>query len=148
MSGEYRGRQMVRDIGKCIYCYKQGPDVKLTREHIVPYSLGSDVYLKNASCSSCAKITRDIETHVARNIFGHMRIHTGIQTRNPEQRPEKLPLKVIRRGIQSRVELPINDHPFFLILPVWDEPGFLQRAPLGDVFPNLHWNVWYHIPET
>src|ERR1700736_1770420 len=107
----YHGRQMVRHIGRCIYCSAHGPDIKLRREHIIPYSLDADTYLKDASCGDCAKITRDFETHVARNIYGHLRIHTGVQTRNPEERPTDLPTKIIRNQTQITMSLPISDHP-------------------------------------
>jgi hypothetical protein len=145
----YRGRQMLRDVGECIYCGRKPPEAKLRREHIIPFSLGSDIYLKNASYTECAKITRDIEQHVARNVYGHMRVHTGIQTRNPQDRPSKLPIRVIRLGVESRLELPINDHPFFLILPVWRIPGILRRAdPLSNMFEGLRWNAYYYIPDN
>jgi 5-methylcytosine-specific restriction endonuclease McrA len=74
---EYRRRTMARHIGRCIYCGACGDDAKLTDEHIVAYSLGSDVYLKEASCFPCADITKRFEQHVARAIFGHHRIHKG-----------------------------------------------------------------------
>ncbi len=67
---------MVRDVGKCIYCGKTPAQFVLTKEHIVPHSLGGDAYLKRASCAKCQEITRDLEFHVARNIFGHFRIHS------------------------------------------------------------------------
>jgi len=140
---------MARDVGRCIYCGAHGPGVKLQREHIIPYSLGSDTYLKNASCPCCAKITRDIETHVARNIYGHLRIHIGVQTRHPEQRPQKLPIRIVHRGLESRVELPINQHPFFLVLPAWRIPTILDRhAALSSQFEEFHSKIFSYVPDT
>src|SRR5271167_1309452 len=129
MAIDLRNKGMVGEIGRCIYCGAHGPGVELTDEHVVPYSLGSNAYLKDASCRDCADITKKFEQHVARNIYGHLRIHLGIQTRHVRERPTELPVRVIKEGVESHVVLPINEHPFFLILPVWDTPGMLRAEP-------------------
>jgi hypothetical protein len=141
-----RGKGMVGEVGRCIYCGAHGPGVKLTKEHIVPFSLGSDAYLKDASCLPCAAITRDFETHVARNIYGHLRIHQGIGTRHLEQRPKRLPLTVSVNGETSEITLPIDKHPFFLILPVWHSPGFFRGEPPNSGFSGLWHLVYPRVP--
>lgn len=78
MAIDLRNKGMVGEVGRCIYCGAHGSGVKLTKEHVIPYSLGSDAYLKDASCPDCAAITKAFEQHVARNIYGHLRIHLGI----------------------------------------------------------------------
>jgi 5-methylcytosine-specific restriction endonuclease McrA len=55
----------------CIYCGKNG--VPLTDEHIVPFSLGGQHILQNASCLECADITKKFEQDVARELWGDAR---------------------------------------------------------------------------
>ncbi len=109
MAIDHRGKGIVGTVGRCIYCGARGPGVKLTKEHIVPYVLGSDTYLKDASCQACAAVTRSFEQHVARNIYGHLRIHLNIQTRHVHERPTELPVRVIREGVESRVALAVTN---------------------------------------
>jgi HNH endonuclease len=47
-----RGPVQFTSKGACIYCGTTG--VKLTDEHIVPYSLGGSHVLRDASCLQCA----------------------------------------------------------------------------------------------
>jgi hypothetical protein len=148
MSTTYHGRNMVRHVGRCIYCYAGPEQVKLTDEHIVPFSLGADNYLKEASCPDCQEITRDFETHLARNVFGQLRIHIGVQTRHPEQRPTALPTHVIRAGKEQRVLLPIADHPNFLVMPIWDTPGAIRGEPPQKSYTGLVANIYHHVPPN
>jgi hypothetical protein len=145
---EYRGRTMVRQIGCCIYCGVSNKGIKLTDEHIVPHSLGADAYLKDASCIPCANITKRFELHVARNIFGHHRIHKGVQTSHPEERPSELPARVLIRGVDHRKDLSIRDHPYFLAMPVWDQPGILRGLRPSVDFDGLSAHLYYHIPDS
>jgi hypothetical protein len=145
---EYRGRTMARQIGRCIYCDVSGEDVKLYEEHVVPFSLDADVYLKEASCLACADITKKFEQHVARAIFGHHRIHKGIQTRHPKDRPSELPTRVLVRGIEHRLDFSIQDHPYFLAMPIWDQPGILRGLRPSADFDRLSAHLYYHIPDN
>jgi len=142
------GRKNLRTIGRCIYCGKDGSATKLTEEHIIPFSLGADQYLKDASCLACADITKKFELHVARNIFGHHRIHQNIQTRHPKDRPNELRTRVIKDGIENAYDLPIEDHPYFLPIPVWDRPGIIRNVPPSKEFSGLASHLYNHIPEN
>ncbi len=138
----------VGDIGRCIYCGAHGSGVKLTKEHIIPLSLGCSAYLKNASCVACAKITRDFETHVARNIYGHLRILQGVETRHSKERPSELPIILTINGAASEIALPVDKHPFFLILPTWKLAGFFRGEPPNSGFSGLSHHSFYHIPDN
>jgi hypothetical protein len=140
---------MVRHVGRCIYCGVGRDDqVNLTNEHIVPFSLGADSYLKEASCPACQNITRDFETHLARNVFGELRIHIGVQTRNPKERPTELPTHVVRGTREQRISMPIKDRPNFLVMPVWDTPGILRGEQPHSGFTGLAAHMFYYIPPT
>lgn len=63
----------------CIYCNTQtGP---LTREHIIPYSLGGNIVLPKASCAEHAALTSELEREVARDTYGVHRAHEGAPSR-------------------------------------------------------------------
>ena len=111
-------------IGYCIYCGSTETD--LSREHIVPLSLGGNHVLGNASCRDCAKITQQFEQFCARTIMGPFRVRTGAPTRNPEQRPSELPLGLIDSdGTKREIEIPADKHPATLMLPVFAKPRLL-----------------------
>jgi hypothetical protein len=139
---------MARQIGRCIYCGTFGEDIKLTEEHVIPYSLDADVYLKDASCLTCADITKGFEQHLARTIFGHHRIHKGVQTRHPKDRPSELPARVLIRGIEHRKHLLIEDHPYFLAMPIWDQPGILRGLLPNLKFDGLSAHLYYNVPDN
>lgn len=63
------GRGLFNTSEKCIYCFKSG--CTLTREHIVPYFLGGELVLQNASCNECSNITSAFETALSRESFAH-----------------------------------------------------------------------------
>lgn len=145
---EYHGRVMAADIGECIYCRRKPPEVSLTEEHTIPFAMGTDVYLANASCEDCAALTSRDERHFARNFFGHLRIHGNIQTRRPSKRPSTLPVWVTRAGIEYEKHLAVQDHPFFVKLPIWAAPASLfGRSNLAG-FPNLHWTQYHWLPSN
>lgn len=144
----HKGRKIVRTIGKCIYCGRTADEIKLTEEHIIPYSLGADSVLKDASCTECAKITKSFELHVARNVYGQHRIHADIQTRHPEQRPCVLPLRIIQGGVEIRRDLPIQDHAYFLALPVWESPGVFRGIEPKFEFDGLTSHLYYWVPPN
>jgi hypothetical protein len=58
------GHTKIASRGLCIYCGKR--DVRLTDEHVVPFSLGGHHILEAASCLTCADITKKFEQDVAR----------------------------------------------------------------------------------
>ena len=145
---EYHGRVKLADVGECIYCRRKPPEVTLTDEHTIPFAMGTDVYLANASCGDCAKITSKIEQHFARNFFGHLRIHSKVQTRRPKDRPDMLSVWVTRAGIEYEKKLPIQDHPFFVKLPIWVAPGFLFGRQYQGAFHQLMWNQYHWLPPN
>jgi HNH endonuclease len=79
-----RGPAHFKSKGACIYCGMT--DVKLTDEHIVPYSLGGSHVLRDASCVRCANITKKFEQRVARDLWGDARISFNAPTRRKRER--------------------------------------------------------------
>ncbi len=131
-------------IGNCIYCGAGGPD--LSREHIVPLSLGGNHVLGKASCSDCAKITLQFEQFCARTILGPFRVRTGAPTRHPEQRPSQLPLGLINPdGTKRVIEITADKHPATLMLPVFAKPRLLlvPGEPRRETFI-----MWIALPDS
>ena len=86
--------QKFSPVGECIYCGARGSEVELTDEHIVPYSLGGNVQLLQASCKPCARITGALEGYVGRKVLWDFRVHAKIPTRRPSERPDVLPARI------------------------------------------------------
>jgi len=144
---EFRHRK-VMSFGQCIYCGKRSSEVTLTDEHIVPYSLGGTNVLQKASCRGCASITSGLELHLARNIFGHHRVHANVATRNRKNRPSVLP-STFQIGATSpqKLEFPIKDHPYFTMLPVWGLPGMLTGATPAADFGTTELHRFEFVPK-
>jgi HNH endonuclease len=82
-------------VGRCIYCGKT--DGKLSREHIVPYSLNGNLVLPEASCERCAKKTQKIEeicTHERYGMLHPLRTKLNLQSRRGRHRHKQLPVLV------------------------------------------------------
>jgi hypothetical protein len=72
---------------KCIYCGLMPPDVKLTKEHIIPDGLGGDLTYVDASCLRCNKKTQAFEGPALRKMFRDVRGMLGIRSR--KKRPKQ-----------------------------------------------------------
>lgn len=70
--------------GACIYC--GATDAPLKDEHIVPYSLGGQHVLRDASCGLCEDITKKFEERVARDLWGQARTSFNAPSRRKKQR--------------------------------------------------------------
>ena len=77
---------------ECIYCGRK--DAKLTREHIVPFGLGGQAVIPEASCKEHAEVTSRFERVVARGMYGIERADANIQSRRPHKVQELLRQKV------------------------------------------------------
>jgi len=134
--------------GRCIYCGSDGGPDGLRDEHIIPFSLGGNTVIKEASCTSCEAITNRGDTHLARQVYHAFRIHSKVQTRNPKQRPTSLPATFVVDGEEAEMNLPIEAHPFSLVLPIWGDAGFLRNATIEEHFPEPLWNSYNFAPDN
>ena len=112
-------------IGHCIYCGTTDPD--LSREHVVPLSLGGNHVLLKASCNQCARTINQFETFCAHTLFGPYRVRGDLPTRRPKERPLQLPLGLVdAEGVPYDVEISPSEHPAALLLPIFAEPRLLM----------------------
>jgi hypothetical protein len=72
------GHTKISSKGVCIYCGRN--DTRRTDEHVVPFSLGGQHVLLDASCA-CADITKRFEQDVAREMWGDARNSFNAPTR-------------------------------------------------------------------
>jgi hypothetical protein len=101
-------------VGQCIYCCTtQG----LTKEHIVPKGLNGTWVLQDARCTTCSRITGDLERVVLRDMLSPIRTALSLRMRRPDQRPSTYP--AVRTGLsgEERIKVPISDYPAILTLP-------------------------------
>lgn len=105
---------------KCIYCGSY--DEKLTREHIIPFSLGGNLVLPAASCEACADVTKRIEQKVAQDTYGIHRAYTLAPSRRKKHRhQETLARKVQVQGVD------FNGNSVTALVPVQELP----RLPMA-----------------
>jgi hypothetical protein len=134
--------------GRCIYCGSDGSKDGLRDEHIIPFSLGGNTEIENASCTDCERRINPVDTHMAQVVFGEYRIHAAVQTRHPKNRPTSLPARFTVGEKEISLDLPIKDHPFSLALPIWGEAGFFRAVPIDDPFPEPLMHIYHYMPPN
>lgn len=125
--------------GFCIYCGVREPEKILTKEHIIPFSLGGTLELPKASCLSCADVTKKIEQYTGRNVFQDVRIEHKFPTRNPKERPVELPLRESFSPTPEAAPIrlvPTKDYPGAVFLVNPEPAGILIGRPL-EVGPKV-----------
>lgn len=108
---------------RCIYC---GTKEDLTREHIVPYGLNGTSVIQAASCPECAKKTSGFERRVLRGPMRAVRVLHGFQSRSKHEGAlQTHTVRVIRDGVQSEIEVPLEEAPIMLYFPEFAPPGIV-----------------------
>jgi len=106
---------------RCIYC---GGGQNLAREHIIPYGLNGTSVIPAASCSKCAKKTSAIERKVLRGPMRAVRVLHGFQSRSKHQGAARTQaVRVVRNGVEDRIELPLGEAPVILFFPQFAPPS-------------------------
>lgn len=110
-------------VNHCIYC---GAEEDLTREHIVPYGLNGTSVIQAASCRECAKKTSVFERKVLRGPMRAVRVLHGFQSRSKHERAlQTQTVRVTRDGVQSEIEVPLEEAPLMLYFPEFAPPGIV-----------------------
>jgi hypothetical protein len=136
----------VKGGGVCIYCGWDGGEDGLTDEHIVPFSLGSNTVLLNASCRECGRVTSYLDGYMANAVFGHLRVHIDVQSRSGH--PDSLSAIIELSEGQRAIDLATKDHPYFLNMPIWRPPGVMLGKQISDGFGiSDHFTYWYVPPN-
>lgn len=133
-------------VGRCIYCGSDGGNDGLRAEHIMPFSLGGETELPEASCAKCEGVTSYLDGYLARSIYYHLRVHTGAPSRSGY--PEALPAAVQLKDGEQKLLLATKDHPYFLNMPVWNTPAILRGKSPSAEFDDPRAHVYWSIPES
>lgn len=102
-----RGSAYYESKGACIYCGATG--VRLTDEHIVPYSLGGSHVIREASCLSCADITKRFEQRAARDLWGDARTSFNAPTRRKRERRSHIVIRDQRQPSKN-LRIPASEY--------------------------------------
>jgi hypothetical protein len=114
-------KMVYEPINRCIYC---GSFIDLTKEHIIPYSLGGKAFLPKASCKECAKITSRIE--LINKEIRNVRSKKNLKSRHPENYPHTQAITVETENGEEVIEIPFDEHPAILSMLEFDSPGYLK----------------------
>lgn len=109
--------------GICIYCGRA--DAPLTDEHVVPYSIGGELVLKDASCRKCAAITSRFELKVMRELWGTARVAFDAPTRRRARRRKEVLTMPPGSGLGSDV-IPTSEYPAGFVFYTMGIAGVLQ----------------------
>jgi hypothetical protein len=108
---------------RCIYC---GAEENLTREHTVPYGLNGTSVIPAASCPECAKKTSAFERKVLRGPMRSVRVLHGFKSRSKyEGAAQTQSVRIVRDGVQSEIEVPLEEAPTMLYFPEFSPPGIV-----------------------
>lgn len=147
IQGENVQGKKVAGFGRCIYCGSDGGAAGLDDEHVLPYSLGGRAVIEDASCKQCGAVTSYLDGYLANRVFKHSRVHSRIQSRSGH--PNALPTEVrLQDGSEATLSLPVDDHPFFVHMPTWGQPGVLLGEMPTEDFGPAKSNVFWFTPAT
>jgi hypothetical protein len=128
-------------VGRCIYCGSTSGE--LTEEHIIPYGLGGELVLADASCSKCATITSQFETEVMRYHLLDVRAYLNLRTRRKSKRPKEFPINRGTEDAPDEINIPIARRPMLMSLPIWNGP-FVPTASVND--KKTHLEGYAYVP--
>ena len=123
--------EKVIDIGQCIYC-RSSED--LSREHVVPKSLGGDLILRNATCGVCKGRIGEYEEKLIRSAFQPIRDTRRIKSYSPLR--QKSAVRVRRHGCIETDSVSVADHPGDITFPSFPPPGLLVGRDRLEPWPS------------
>jgi hypothetical protein len=141
MSDNVQGKRFP-GYGRCIYCGSTGV---LKDEHIIPFSLGGNAVIKNASCGQCE--TSYLDGYLARSTYNEYRAHVGLKSRRSKERPTSLPATFVKPdGTQEVRMFAAKDQPYFLMMPIWHLPGIASGKVPSAIFEIMQAHAYEYIP--
>jgi hypothetical protein len=134
-------------VGRCIYCGSARHSARRTKlgdEHIIPEGLGGTLVLPQASCGRCEGLTGSAEQFCQKQMLGVLRYKLGPFTKRPKERPRSLPVDFLIDGKWQTRDVPIDQYPMVLFIPIFLMPGLLtpddQRAHYAPL-RHFTWNM-------
>jgi len=126
-----------KPVNRCIYCAKQDD---LRTEHILPYGLSGTAILPKASCGGCARVTGRLEEMMLRGPMWPVRVFRDLKSRTKHKdAPATQPIRVIRSGEETTIDLAVDEYPILLMFPIFAPPAALfPYAYQGGIVPAGH----------
>ena len=119
-------------IGQCIYC---GATAGLSREHVLPFGLGGNLVLQDASCPLCAKETSKLELRLLRGHWWPYRQFLGLPSRRASETVPDLSVTIkCADGSEIPAWLPMAKQSVAMVFE-FDPPSILKGTLRNDV-PN------------
>jgi hypothetical protein len=119
-------RLVYPTVGKCIYC---GSTEGLSEEHIVPFGLGGDHVLPDASCKKCADITSKSELDILRGLWWATRAALGFPSRRKKDMPTTYTVKIeTKDGVEKELTLGENEKFAVACFLEYTPPTFLAEG--------------------
>lgn len=112
--------------GFCIYCGRA--ELRLTDEHVLPYSIGGHHVIEEASCDDCAKITSKFELDVTRELWGDARIAFNAPSRRKKKRPPYIEVRDANNPSKT-LQVPVNEYPAAMVFYRMHSAGILDGFP-------------------
>ncbi|MCC6942212.1 MAG: hypothetical protein IT551_11465, partial [Novosphingobium sp.] len=107
-------------VGRCIYCgTTEGP---LTTEHIIPYCMGGNLKLPEASCEEHRVLTQKLEERNFGQFLKPYRTKIGIQSSNPVPTEIEPWFKDADGKNLRGSKVPVDDFPESCIIPTYYPP--------------------------
>jgi hypothetical protein len=100
--------KLYQPLNRCAYCGSIG---KLSKEHIIPFGLGSDLILPKGSCEDHRKATSNVENFVLRKYLCPLRSYLSLPSRKPHLRPNRYPLTLKRGPYTWKQTVKLSAHP-------------------------------------
>jgi hypothetical protein len=112
-------------VGRCIYC---GSKENLSREHIIPYALGSDTVLPRSTCRKCAEITGHFEQVVLRGPMWPVRKLLRLKSRTKHaDAPKTMQLLIWKNEEEKQIEVPLEEYPVILYFLIFPPPEYSNK---------------------
>lgn len=129
-------------VGRCIYCRTTDLPPGLSKfgdEHIIPFALGGDLILPEASCKNCEKlINKEIENPILSQEWGRFRDKRNFSTRHKSARKQRTHT-TIRTIDGSPLRINLAEHSTPVIMYKFSEARILCGLPSG--FDDKRWTI-------
>jgi len=116
------GPTRIESKGECIYCGAK--DVELTDEHVLPYFIGGNHVINDASCKPCAKVTSRFERDVAKGLWNDARSAYDAPSRRKKKRKKYIFL-ADQKNPGNKLKIPYKEYPAPMVFYCMDTAGFL-----------------------
>jgi hypothetical protein len=142
-----------KGAGKCIFCFRSPPEVRLTDEHVIPFAICGvgEILIEDGSCEECNRFANEkYEAIAIANDLNVARILLELKRRRRGKKSKPLMLPPVALGditVENKnfdIQLEKEEYPNVLLLVTFEPAGLLVGVDRGSdlskiriVFVNL-----------